>query len=564
MKKHSRIYRLKIVEQVIIVALFSLIIPLIVTGIIVNNINRQGLARELSKTAQILAQTVDYNIYNIFKADDVKINEIGTALKYISSDKTKQEYIDECSKKLDIFSSLKIEHFNGELPDFVKETPYLNSENGDVIVSSAINKNEFIVGVIKPELIQTKIFKNITDTKRQIYVLSPTNKLIFSLNHNEKDFEYLSKHIPANIENGAWAYIEDKGNEYQPIIYRKMKDMDTAIIVNTTKEITENIVYKSAWKIFTAMLVSTIASILIIILYTYYLYINIRQLFKGIIALSKGNYSRQIRLLKNVFTPYELVFLANEFNKAADEINLSYSRLENQNKELERLDKFRSNLIDTVSHEFRTPLTGIMGYTSRLMRKDIVIDEETLNKSLKIIKQQCARLSRMVEDLLVIPDIEGARLNISPELINLSEVLETSILSVKNIESREIINKTEDKEIFVFADKDRFEQVLINLIENANKYGTEGTPLEIDAISVKGKTTLILKNSAEYVDKKTLNKLFEKFVRIDDKTTRTTRGTGLGLFIVKGLLKAMGGNIYLKSTPNNEFYTYIVLPAEEV
>ena len=312
------------------------------------------------------------------------------------------------------------------------------------------------------------------------------------------------------------------------------------------------------------MLVSTIASILIIILYTYYLYINIRQLFKGIIALSKGNYSRQIRLLKNVFTPYELVFLANEFNKAADEINLSYSRLENQNKELERLDKFRSNLIDTVSHEFRTPLTSIMGYTSRLMRKDIVIDEETLNKSLKIIKQQCARLSRMVEDLLVIPDIEGARLNISPELINLSEVLETSILSVKNIESREIINKTEDKEIFVFADKDRFEQVLINLIENANKYGTEGTPLEIDAISVKGKTTLILKNSAEYVDKKTLNKLFEKFVRIDDKTTRTTRGTGLGLFIVKGLLKAMGGNIYLKSTPNNEFYTYIVLPAEEI
>ena len=371
MKKHSRIYRLKIVEQVIIVALFSLIIPLIVTGIIVNNINRQGLARELSKTAQVLAQTVDYNIYNIFKADDVKINEIGTALKYISSDKTKQEYIDECSKKLDIFSSLKIEHFNGELPDFVKETPYLNSENGDVIVSSAINKNEFIVGVIKPELIQTKIFKNITDTKRQIYVLSPTNKLIFSLNHNEKDFAYLSKHIPANIENGAWAYIEDKGNEYQPIIYRKMKDMDTAIIVNTTKEITENIVYKSAWKIFTAMLVSTIASILIIILYTYYLYINIRQLFKGIIALSKGNYSRQIRLLKNVFTPYELVFLANEFNKAADEINLSYSRLENQNKELERLDKFRSNLIDTVSHEFRTPLTSIMGYTSRLMRKTL-------------------------------------------------------------------------------------------------------------------------------------------------------------------------------------------------
>lgn len=563
MKKHIITHRLKIVEQVIVVSLFSLIIPLIVTGIIVNNINRQALARELSKTAQILAQTVDNNIYDMFKADDVKINEIGTALKYIYSDKAKQQYLDECFKKLNIFSSLKIETYKGELPDFLKETPYLDSENGNVIVSSEINKNQYVVGIIKPDHVQSKIFRNIEDTKRQIYVLSGKNQLIFSLNYDNEDFDFIMKNMPKGVADGAWAYIEDKTKENQPIIYRKMIGMDTAVIVNTTKEITEKIIYKSAWKIFTAMLVSTIASILFIILYTYYLYINIRQLFKGIIALSKGNYSRQIRLLKNVFTPFELVFLANEFNKAAEEINLSYSRLEKQNNELEILDNFRSNLIDTVSHEFRTPLTSIMGYTSRLMRKDIVIDEETLNKSLRIIKQQCSRLSRMVEDLLVIPDIEGARLNISPEMINLSDVLETSVLSVRNIEKRQIINHAEEKELYVYADKDRFEQVLINLIENANKYGLEDTPLEIDAVSVKGKTTVILKNNAEYIDKKTLNKLFDKFTRLDDKTTRTTRGTGLGLFIVKGLLKAMNGNIFLKSTVKNEFYTYVVLPSEE-
>ena len=553
MKKHIIIHRLKIVEQVIVVSLFSLIIPLIVTGIIVNNINRQALARELSKTAQILAQTVDNNIYDMFKADDVKINEIGTALKFISSDRAKKQYLDECSKKLNIFSSLKIETYDGELPDFLKETPFLDSGNGNVIVSSEINNHQYVVGVIKPEHIQAKIFKNIEDTKRQIYVLSGKNRLIFSINYDNEDFDFIMKNMPHGVAGGAWTYIEDKTKENQPIIYPSWNG----------KEITENIIYKSAWKIFTAMLVSTIASILFIILYTYYLYINIRQLFKGIIALSKGNYSRQIRLLKNVFTPFELVFLANEFNKAAEEINLSYSRLEKQNKELEILDNFRSNLIDTVSHEFRTPLTSIMGYTSRLMRKDIVIDEETLNKSLRIIKQQCGRLSRMVEDLLVIPDIEGARLNISPEMINLSDVLETSVLSVRNIEKRQIINRVEEKELFVYADKDRFEQVLINLIENANKYGLEDTPLEIDAVSVNGKTTVILKNSAEYIDKKTLNKLFDKFTRLDDKTTRTTRGTGLGLFIVKGLLKAMNGNIFLKSTVNNEFYTYVVLPSEE-
>ena len=196
------------------------------------------------------------------------------------------------------------------------------------------------------------------------------------------------------------------------------------------------------------------------------------------------------------------------------------------------------------------------------MRTDITIDKATWNKSLKVIKQQTERLSRMIEDLLVIPDIEGAHLNMTFESVNVAESLELSLISVKNIENREVINNVTEN-IYICADKDRFEQVLINLIENANKYGLEDTPLIIDAIKVNGKVTVILKNYAPYIDKQTVKKLFEKFVRLDDKTTRTTRGTGLGLFIVKGLLSAMGGTIFIKSTPNNEFFTYVTLPSEE-
>ena len=170
-------------------------------------------------------------------------------------------------------------------------------------------------------------------------------------------------------------------------------------------------------------------------MYLSYLYLNIRQLFKGINALTKGNYSRKIRLLKNILTPYELVYLANEFNKAADEINDAYSKLAKQKEELEILDNFRSNLIDTVSHEFRTPLTSIKGYSSRLMRTDITIDKATWNKSLKVIKQQTERLSRMIEDLLVIPDIEDSRLNVIMDAISAPEVVEDAILLIKNSSS---------------------------------------------------------------------------------------------------------------------------------
>ena len=127
-------------------------------------------------------------------------------------------------------------------------------------------------------------------------------------------------------------------------------------------------------------------------------------------ALSKGNYQRQIRLLSTTFTPYEIVFLANEFNNMASEIHKSYIELKRKNAELKKLNEFRSNLLDTVSHELRTPLTSIQGYTSRLMRQDIVIDEETKQKSLRVIKEQSERLKRLIEDLLTIPDIEGLRL----------------------------------------------------------------------------------------------------------------------------------------------------------
>ena len=89
------------------------------------------------------------------------------------------------------------------------------------------------------------------------------------------------------------------------------------------------------------------------------------------------------------------------------------------------MNEFRSNMIDTVSHEFRTPLTSIQGYTSRLLRQDIKIDEETKVKSLKIIKRQSERLKRMIEDLLVIPDIEGARLNVNLVNLPINSIIES-------------------------------------------------------------------------------------------------------------------------------------------
>ena len=255
-----------------------------------------------------------------------------------------------------------------------------------------------------------------------------------------------------------------------------------------------------------------------------------------------------------------MIFLSEEFNKMADEINTAYRKLKHTNKELKKMDEFRSNLIDTVSHEFRTPLTSIKGYTSRLLRQDIEFDEETKQKSLKIIKKQTERLSRMVEDLLVIPDIEGAKLSLNLQEINILDAINDAVLSTKHKSEREMIINIPENIPDVIADTDRFEQVIINLVENAYKYSYENTPILITTEEEKEYVVIKITNSYDYVQPEQLQKLFGKFIRIDDKTTRTTRGTGLGLFIVKGLVLAMNGSIELESTKDNLFSVIVKLP----
>ena len=301
------------------------------------------------------------------------------------------------------------------------------------------------------------------------------------------------------------------------------------------------------FRIILSLVLAALFIFAIVGIYTYYLYLNIRQLFKGIIAISKGSYNRKIRLLKSVFTPHEIVFLEKEFNYMTKKVAGSYAELSEKNLELKRLDEFRGSLISAVSHEFRTPLTSIIGYSSRLLRSDIKIDESTKTKSLKVIKQQAQRLSRMVDDLLVVPDIESFKLQLNTEKLDLAKLLELSVTYANSNDTKFEINMAQDL-IPVEADKDRLIQVLVNLCDNAIKYNKDGAPIVISAANVEGKPCLSILNKADIIPKEMIKKLYDKFVRIDSELTKTTRGTGLGLYIVKGLCEAMNITIDITST----------------
>ena len=166
----------------------------------------------------------------------------------------------------------------------------------------------------------------------------------------------------------------------------------------------------------------------------------------------------------------------------------------------------------------------------------------------------------MIEDLLVIPDIEGARLNFNMQNIPINSVIESAIMLVKNDSRKEIVNNIKDSVIEIVADSDRIEQVFVNLIENAIKYSKGDTPVILDYEIQEEYLVVSVKNDYDVIPREKLKTLFDKFTRVDDSTTRTTRGTGLGLFIVKGLVEAMGGEIRLYSNEECGFCVKVFMP----
>ena len=551
--------RFKIVEQIIFISLIGVLIPSVISWFIINNISQHSIRQELGYSAQMLARAIENNTFYIIKSDANRLNEIIISLKHIHSNTAQSLFLKDVAINSDIFNDFEIVH-PSETPDFdTRERIKYQSDDKKLWIIEKIHDDKYIKAEVNTEVIKNNILENISSERdRRIYVVDKKGNLIFAHNYEEKDFQNCIKQLPVNLVNNIVTRFEEIKN--RPRVYLQMNDIGLIVIVNTSQQLTDATINEARIKILLSCLVAIIVTILLTLLYSFYLYRNIRQLFKGIIAAARGNYKRQITLLTSIFTPKEIIFLADEFNAMVNEINESYKQLQKKNKELKQLDAFRSNLVDTVSHELRTPLTSIKGYTSRLLRTDIEIDDETKHKSLLIIKQQAERLARMIDDLLVIPDIEGAKLNISLERVNLSNIIESSIYSVKNIEERLLDNNIPQDFPDVYADKDRLEQVIINLLSNANKYAYPDTPIKIEVKQNREKAIINIINNADYIDKNKINSLFGKFIRLDDKTTRTTRGTGLGLYIVKGLVEAMNGRVYIKSSSDNIFTAIVELP----
>ena len=151
----------------------------------------------------------------------------------------------------------------------------------------------------------------------------------------------------------------------------------------------------------------------------------------------------------------------------------------------------------------------------------------------------------MVEDLLVIPELDSLSLKFNIEETDLASSITTAIEYLEDEDYTINTSIAEDLK-YVYADNYRLEQILVNLIDNAKKYSTDKI-IDITANNENNIPTVRIKNKCDKISNEVKEKLFEKFIRADSNLTRTTRGTGLGLYIVKGLAEAMKIDIELNA-----------------
>lgn len=233
----------------------------------------------------------------------------------------------------------------------------------------------------------------------------------------------------------------------------------------------------------------------------------------------------------------------DEIGELADSFNMMA-------ESLEKVDLARREFISNVSHELRSPITSIKGFITGII--DGVIPKDRENYYLNIVNDEVSRLSRLVADLLDISSMESGKFKMNIDKIDINEIITLCILNLQGkIEEKKMNVEVifADNHQYCFADRDRIIQVIINLIENAIKYGNEGEKIQIETYAKGDKVFTSIFNTGENISKEDINKIWERFYKVDKSRTNKI-STGLGLSIVRLILTQHKQDIWINNIPD--------------
>jgi two-component system, OmpR family, phosphate regulon sensor histidine kinase PhoR len=221
-----------------------------------------------------------------------------------------------------------------------------------------------------------------------------------------------------------------------------------------------------------------------------------------------------------------------------------------------QLEQERSDFVATISHELRTPMTGVYGAAQTLLHREVDLAPEQRQRLLTMLASEAARLSQITEEVLMTSQLDRGDLTVERTAVDIAEVVRSAVHTMRPLaESLTIEVEIDDTIGIASGDADRIQQVLVNLLDNAAKYGT--APVKVSAEQTNGLVRIAVSDAGPGIGALDRDRIFEKFYRADSQLKRAARGTGLGLYISRELTELMGGRLVLSSAPG-EGATFVV------
>ena len=377
-----------------------------------------------------------------------------------------------------------------------------------------------------------KVTVAVTDKEGKIYYVSPT-----------------TVEFPDTIDNEGFEDVLEGRSTYRVGAFNDIYQFNTFSVAAPFKVngVAEGVIFVIAknevlsgelLNVITRNLVSVVVAILVALVASYFISRHFIRPIKKI-----ENTAKEITLGR--YTTIASATTINEYN----EMITSFNKM---SVELEKQDRARSDFIANISHDLRTPLTSIMGYVKGIM--DGTIPAEMQNQYLGVVVSEAERMQHMIENNLDLSKYESG--NFVPHIseFDLSEIVRSIVISMeKRIREKNIVVnfKYENKENPVEADETAIYRVVQNLVDNALKFASIGSEIEI---SVKNKNGLVycgIKNYGSSISEEEQKYIWDRYYKVDSSRSYHKTGSGLGLYIVKSIINQHNQHINIISDENS-------------
>ena len=407
-----------------------------------------------------------------------------------------------------------------------------DGKNGTALLNNNfLNQLEF---VLRGEDVHLRIFN---DKNEQIY--PKVNAKV-----------QLAKNVFATLKTGQEIRIQNNHNEQSPI--RSTKDAYTGVLVPwmngknlvgvawISSRVThvERPIYMAKRNLLRALLMTVAVGLILSFIISYYSTKRIKRLSRATQKVASGNFNVQIQHKDS-----------DEIDQLAENFNKMVQALKQSNEEVKAQEKRRDQFMADAAHEMRTPLTTINGILEGLQYD--AIPEESKPKSIALMQRETKRLIRLVNENLDYEKIRNNQINLIKTNFNATPILQDlkSQLSQNAEKANDELEVIAPDDLPIYADRDRFTQVMVNLVQNANQFTHDGK-IEIKGERMVHATVLSVKDNGIGMSKDQIKYIFERFFKADPSRARMGTGeSGLGLAIVSSLIKQHGGKVTVESEP---------------